>query len=201
MRYAVGHRAETKARILHAAGRRFRALGYGGIGIDGLAREAGVTSGAFYGHFRSKAEAFQEAVVAGMAELQDAIAAFKSDHGPAGRWIKPFVAFYFGPKLQCEMAEGCALPSLSPEVSRADIPAREAFEAELSRAAAMIAEGLPEGHGDRADTAWIMLALMSGGTTLARAVRDERMAIEITQAVARAVEKLAEGVRPSEPAA
>ena len=57
MRYAAGHKEGARTRILDAAGRGFRRLGFGGIGVDGLAKEAGVTSGAFYGHFPSKAEA------------------------------------------------------------------------------------------------------------------------------------------------
>src|ERR1700712_1064283 len=53
MRYSPEHKEETKRRILLAAGRSFRKEGFNQAGIDGLARGAGVTSGAFYGHFRS----------------------------------------------------------------------------------------------------------------------------------------------------
>ena len=59
VRYGKGHKEESRQRIVAAAGRGFRKLGYGGIGVDGLAREANVTHGAFYGHFRSMAEAFR----------------------------------------------------------------------------------------------------------------------------------------------
>ena len=64
---------ETRARILAGAGRTFRSQGYGGAGVDGVAKAAGVTSGAFYAHFKSKAEAFREAVVVGMQDLEGAI--------------------------------------------------------------------------------------------------------------------------------
>ncbi len=188
MRYAPGHRQATKTRILHAAGRRFRAMGYGGIGVDGLAQDAGVTSGAFYGHFRSKAEAFREAVVAGMEELREGIISFQREHGRS--WVSSFTAFYFGPKLQCEMEEGCALPSLTPEVSRGGEDVRRAFETQVSDIAAVIADGMPESQScgmTRQEIAWVMLALMSGGTTLARAVHDEAKAAEIARAVSRAV--------------
>jgi AcrR family transcriptional regulator len=60
---------QTRQRILEAAGRSFRKGGFGGIGVDGLAKEAGLTSGAFYVHFGSKAEAFRESVQQGMADL------------------------------------------------------------------------------------------------------------------------------------
>ncbi|MGI4944284.1 MAG: TetR/AcrR family transcriptional regulator, partial [Janthinobacterium lividum] len=64
MRYAPGHKAETRDRILSAAEIAFGIHGYDGVGVDGLAAQAGITSGAFYGHFRSKAEVFRVAAVA-----------------------------------------------------------------------------------------------------------------------------------------
>lgn len=54
---------ETWRLMLEAAGRAFRSPGYDGIGVDGLAKGAGVTSGAFYAHFGSKAAAFDAAIV------------------------------------------------------------------------------------------------------------------------------------------
>lgn len=58
-RYTSTHKEESRARIVAAAGRAFRKQGYSGIGIDGLARKANLTHGGFYGHFASKAEAFE----------------------------------------------------------------------------------------------------------------------------------------------
>ncbi|MFT7414539.1 MAG: TetR/AcrR family transcriptional repressor of nem operon, partial [Methylophagaceae bacterium] len=38
---------ETRKRIIKAASKGFRSNGYAGIGVDSIAKEAGVTSGAF----------------------------------------------------------------------------------------------------------------------------------------------------------
>ena len=78
MRYGPGHKDEARSKILNAAGRGFRSLGFGGIGVDGLAKDAGVTSGAFYGHFSSKAEAFKAAAVAGLVRRVRVAAAVSS---------------------------------------------------------------------------------------------------------------------------
>ena len=94
----AGQKEESRARILASAGRGFRKRGYGALGVDGLAKEAGVTSGAFYAHFRSKAEAFREAVAAGMADLRTGIERMRQDEGDAG-WRKRFVDFYLGDRL------------------------------------------------------------------------------------------------------
>ena len=112
-------------------GQIFRKEGYGGSGIDGLTKAAGVTNGAFYGHFRSKSEAFRETVLTGLEELRLAIAQLKADKG--GGWLSAFASYYLGTKRVCDLGQSCALPSLSPEVMRADDETRQAYQQELQR--------------------------------------------------------------------
>lgn len=174
----------TRQRILNAAGRGFRKGGFGGIGVDGLAKEAGVTSGAFYAHFDSKAVAFREAVAAGMAELKDGVRHCQAEHGTA--WWPEFVRFYLGAKRRCELPESCALQSLAPEVARSDAGARAAFEADLREVAALIAAG-PTSVGAPTDVAAALTALatLAGAVTLARAVDSPELADHIAAATER----------------
>jgi len=184
MRYSVEHKQETRARILDAAGQLFRSEGYGGSGIDGLTRTAGVTNGAFYGHFKSKSEAFRAAVRAGLDELRLGIAELKAKKGKS--WLGAFIAFYLGPKRTCDLRQGCALPSLSADVMRADDETRGAYETALRLVIDEVAAGLPGASlAARRDEAIALLALLSGGVTLARAVADEALAERIAQAVRR----------------
>ena len=81
MRYGPEHKGAARTKILDAAGRGFRRLGFGGVGVDGLAKEAGVTSGAFYGHFPSKAEAFKAAAVAGLVQLREGVESLQASEG------------------------------------------------------------------------------------------------------------------------
>src|SRR4051812_12750828 len=184
-RYGPGHKQEAKARILAAVGRGFRKSGYGGIGVDGLAKEAAVTSGALYGHFPSKDAAFKEAVIAGMDELRLGIESLRAEHGAA--WIGVFVDFYLGHKRLCELGESCALQSLAPEVQRADRKTRVAFEARMSAVAHAVADGLLGPSEDsRLQRAWALLAILSGGVTMARAVHDPAISAAVAAAVRKA---------------
>jgi TetR/AcrR family transcriptional regulator, transcriptional repressor for nem operon len=184
MRYSAEHKQKTRTRILEAAGQLFRTEGYGGSGIDGLTKAAGVTNGAFYGHFRTKGEAFRTAVLAGLEELRLAVADLKSGRGK--RWLKTFVDVYLGPRRTCDIGQSCALPSLSPDVMRADLETRRAYEAELRRIVEEVATGLSDrATTKRDDTAIALLALLSGGVTLARAVADPAFSERIAQAVGR----------------
>jgi TetR/AcrR family transcriptional regulator, transcriptional repressor for nem operon len=181
-RYAPGHREEARARILAAVGRGFRKRGYGGIGVDGLAKEAAVTSGALYGHFPSKEAAFKEAVVAGLDELRAGIEALRAEHGV--KWIEIFVDFYLGYKRTCELGDSCTLQSLTPEVQRSDSETKTAYEARMKLVADAVADGLSGADAvDRKQRAWALLAILTGGVTLARAVEDQATSDTIAAAV------------------
>lgn len=185
MRYKPGHHAESHQRILQAVGRGLRTAGYTGIGVDGLAKAAGLTSGAFYGHFKSKAEAFQAAVSAGLEELRFGIAAFQEKEGSG--WLEAFADFYLSEKVTCPPGDACALPSFSPEVARADQASREAYQAGLLQLVEAVAAGLPDGKTERRAIAWEFLAKLVGAVMLARAVPDPAVAAEIATAVRRRI--------------
>jgi AcrR family transcriptional regulator len=198
MRYGAEHKEETRKKILLAAGRGFRRAGFGGIGIAGLADGAGVTSGAFYGHFKSKADAFRAAVVAGVNDLRVGIGTFQRDQGE--RWIEALADFYFTDRVTCDLGDGCALPSLSSDVTRSDSKTKAAFEKELVGVLDALAEGLGGDAADRQTRAIVMAALFAGGVTLARSVRNRALRDRIAEAARVAVVAVARGSKiTSEP--
>lgn len=128
-----------------------------------------------------------------MGQLKEAIATLKADCGT--RWRRSFVAFYLGPRRTCELGESCALPSLSPEVMRADDETRDAYEKVLQSIIDEVSTGLRDLPGDdHDDRAIALLALLSGGVTMARAVRDPALAERIANAVMRYANALTEPV-------
>ena len=179
-------KVQTRQRILDAAGRGFRKGGFGGVGVDGLAKEAGVTSGAFYVHFESKAAAFRESIIQGVSDVNRAIRQLQTEHGEA--WWPTFVRFYLGTKRTCDLSESCGLQSLTPEVARSDVTSRAAFETELLKVAITIAAGpVSTDTPSDVESAWIALATLIGAVTLARAVNDPTLAEKIAAAAERAL--------------
>ncbi len=175
---------QTRQRILQAAGRGFRQGGFGGVGVDGLAKEAGVTSGAFYVHFDSKAAALRAAMGQGMSELQNGVRQCQETYGAA--WWPVFVRFYLGAKRACSLAESCALQSLVPEIARSDAPSRTAFEAELQDLAHTIVSGPSSADAPQSlDAAWAALAILTGAVTFTRAVNNPALALSIAAAAER----------------
>ncbi|MYM26279.1 TetR family transcriptional regulator [Duganella sp. FT135W] len=191
MRYKTGHRELAKSRILAAVGKGFRRHGYGGIGIDGLAKEAEVTSGAFYGHFGSKADAFMQAMVDGMTSLREGIEGFQTEHGNA--WLERFVDFYLGFKRTCDLGDACAFQVLTPEVVRAGADFHQAYEAELLLVIETVAHGLPGSKISAVDRAWTLMLLLSGSVTTARAVDSVALSEKIAHSSRTAALAIARG--------
>lgn len=179
-----GAEGEAAARLRAAAGRAFRTCGYGGAGIDGLAREAGLTSGAFYAQFRSKADAFRAAVEDGFAFYLRGLEATRAAHGDG--WIGPFIDFYLGARMEVGLDEACAAPTFAADVARADAETRAAYGAGLRALTEAVAGGLD--GPDRDERAAALVALLAGGAGLARAVAEpaqRRALIDATRAAAR----------------
>lgn len=173
-----------KERLIAAAGRSFRLGGYGGTGVDAVAREAGLTSGAFYAHFGSKAKAFESALRDGLDTLLAAVVQFRAERGAA--WRDAFVDFYLGERLAAELGDACVLPTFTADVARTDEGAQAIYRDRLAAIAAAMAEGF---DGDAA-RAWALLAILSGAAAMARAVGSDagRAAIvESVRAAAKAV--------------
>jgi AcrR family transcriptional regulator len=180
MVYREEQKKITRQRIVDAAARGFRKGGYGGIGVDGLAKEAGMTSGAFYTHFPSKKEAFRESMLQGMAELHEGVRYLQSEYGP--EWWPEFVRYYLSAKRTCDLSESCALQSQPPEVARLDEAVRKDFEVELKKVVKAIVDGpsSPTAPQDEA-SAYAALALLTGAVTLSRAVASKALGEKIAQ--------------------
>lgn len=182
MRYTPEQKQQTAANILAAAGSGFRLEGYGGSGVDGLARAAGVTSGAFYKHFPSKAAAFEAAVAAGLQDFQRTLEQAIAD--PQQDWLPALVDYYFSSEHRANLAGGCAVPGLTGEVARGSEPVRALYQQGMERLVRLLETGLPHlDEHERTSRAWALLAMLSGGVQIARAVHDEAQATAIAAAL------------------
>ena len=73
MRHSKAEKAKTHKRIVAIAAKRFSEEGLAGVGIADLMKEAGLTVGGFYKHFKSRDALVAEAVGSALG-----IAVFKS---------------------------------------------------------------------------------------------------------------------------
>jgi AcrR family transcriptional regulator len=182
MRHKGISKDETRAKMLDAVSQGFKKHGYGGIGVDGLSKSAGVTSGAFYSNFGSKTEAFSTALAYSLDDVLVSLRAIQQEHGTD--WIRFFADYYLGASHRNDMEHGCAMATLTPEVVRFSPDVRAVFEEKMSAIAKIVAQGLAGGtENSRANRAWSMLGVLIGGVNIARSMKSE----EVSNAVAEAI--------------
>lgn len=182
MKNKATKKEQTRQTMLDAAGRSFRQYGYSGIGVDGLAKAAGVTSGAFYSHFGSKDGAFELALTAGLDEVIEAVPKFQSEYGT--KWVKAFAEYYLGKPHRGDLACGCAMAALTTEVVRSGTELHAIFEKKMTVIADLVALGLAGGsEEDRRARAWAMLGVLIGGLNVARAMKSTKASEEVAEAI------------------
>ena len=201
MRYSTEQVAASREALLRSAARTFREKGYSGVGIDEVAREAGVTSGSFYKHFLGKSDALLEVVKVGVDRVARRVRSVKAmkRRNPAA-WVDDFATLHTSDDHRRSMAMGCNLTTLSVEVARADDEVRQAFEESIISAIAEMTEGEPlAGEADAKERAIAFLSVLTGAMVIARGVKDEKTARMITEGGRRAALLIASTALPNLP--
>jgi TetR/AcrR family transcriptional repressor of nem operon len=171
----LSKKQETRKRIINAASQGFRSNGYAGIGVDGIAKEAGVTSGAFYAHLGSKDGAFEAALSVGLDEVITAIPEFQRQYGK--QWVVAFADYYLGQAHRDNLSSGCAMTTLSPEVVRTKPEFHAIYEEKMIDIVELMARGLDDvSHEECLSRGWAILGVLIGGLTMVRAVGSIKIA-------------------------
>jgi TetR/AcrR family transcriptional repressor of nem operon len=170
VRFAKGHKEETRQRIIEVASRMFRRDGVEAVGIAGLMAEAGLTHGGFYAHFRSKEELVREAMLLAFEQSR-----MRREAGPDKEAaLEDLIRFYLRPAHRDAPELGCAVAALVSEIARHEPPTRTAFfeklEALTARIAALLPASLPE--TERTATATAIFATLLGTLQMARVATD-----------------------------
>lgn len=182
MKVSKAQASEHHGRILNVADRLFRQRGFDGAGVSELMSEAGLTNGAFYGHFDSKsalAAAVCERVVAGSADPWASLTAPEPQaHLPA------FMDAYLSAAHVAHPGSGCLFAGLGGDVARQPPEVRQAFTRSLvDRIDLLVGAVTGRTRRARRDRALRALSSMVGAVVLARAVNDEVLSAEILAAV------------------
>jgi TetR/AcrR family transcriptional regulator, transcriptional repressor for nem operon len=182
MRYSKDHKDASRQRLIELSGSHAKQHGFNESGMASLAASAGVTTGALYRHFDGKGDLFVAVITAELArtaQMYDGLD--PADDASVARSL----AGYLSLEHVRHPEQGCPLPSLTPEIARADDAAKAAYQA-----------GLREIHAKlrrltaTSEDAWTLMAQNVGAVMLARAIPDDELQREILAALRQAGEKL-----------
>lgn len=169
----------SRNKILNAALRMFKRQGYVGSGVDGIMEEAGMTSGAFYGHFHSKSDVLGESLLHSFVEDQAAMnGALQECETP--EQLQEILQRYLSSKHCEHVEEGCSIPPLLSDLGRADEETKAQFEEVIQWMVGQFQQR--SGNDFSRQEILATLALCFGGLSLARAVKSPALSRQILSA-------------------
>lgn len=164
--------AENRTKILGAAARLFRLRGFDEVSVAEIMKDAGLTHGAFYGHFPSKDALIAEAVRHALP--------LSPDKAQPRRPAAEFADGYLSVKHRDNRATSCLFSSLGTEAIRGSAELRHGMTEGVRRRIdhlSVDADGdEPKEKRQAAIAAW---SAMVGAMVLARLVDDEALSKEI----------------------
>jgi TetR/AcrR family transcriptional regulator, transcriptional repressor for nem operon len=180
MRTTTDRKADTRGRILDAAGALFRSHGIDGVGVDAIMHAAGLTHGGFYAHFASKEALVAEVSAASLARSADRWERI-SQEGDRNAALARIVESYLDPAHVAAVERGCVLATLGPEIARRR-DGRTAITASIRRMCDALSRCLPRHRREHALAAF---SAMVGAVVLARLTDDPDLAADFLAAARR----------------
>jgi TetR/AcrR family transcriptional regulator, transcriptional repressor for nem operon len=166
MGWHARHKIQTRERILASAAELFTTSGFEKVGINEIMTNAGLTRGAFYAHFKSKAELYSEAILFAAKTRAADIPVDASHSTIAEHYLSDeHVSGQFG---------GCPLAFLVNDISQRDEPIRSTY----SQVFAALVRRLEQTGLSRVQ-AIQQAVIMIGGVAIARTLNDEALRSEL----------------------
>jgi AcrR family transcriptional regulator len=166
-------RERSHERIVEAAARAIRRSGYAGTGVADIMKEAGLTHGGFYAHFKSRDALLAEAVIhAGQANAGRLDRKIQALGREGASPLRVLIESYLSDEHLAATESGCVVSALISEMPRQAPEVREASALRVQRLIERVRGALPAG-AEPAQAALITSAMV-GGLQLSRAVGSER---------------------------
>ena len=188
MRYEKGRKEASRQKIIEVAADRFRADGIAATGLAAIMSDAGLTNGAFYPHFQSKADLVRETVAATTGPQSTRFGNFIAEEG-----LETALDAYLSPEHRDDPGQGCPLAALLPELARQPLETRRVYADNFLGLAREMASALPSKTKDPEAVAMAIYATLIGSIQLARAAEGTDLSDRILAAGRDAARALAHG--------
>ena len=166
-----GRKAISHERIVDVASRAVRRLGYHGVNVTEVMREARLTHGGFYAHFASRDALLSEAVARAGSDIAAVL------RGQIKRWgavgASPFravVETYLSMEHVHDCDNGCPVSLLTGDMARQVPEVRDPSRRLIANLHTLIRGVLPATAPP--DAAWTVTSTLLGAVQLARALVD-----------------------------
>jgi TetR/AcrR family transcriptional regulator, transcriptional repressor for nem operon len=184
------HKQASRVRILAAAGNLFTRKGFNQVGIDEVMNAAGMTRGAFYAHFNSKSQLFEESI---LCAAQGAAEHLSQGEVSLNNIIDNYLsgAHLSSPNIRCPLA------CLVSEMAHSDQQVRgtytkilKGFTQQLIDLQARETKQSALSDNQTTETALLQTLLLVGGMAIARSLTDTELSQQILQVAKKAAKNL-----------
>ena len=185
MGYSRAEKEKTHKRIVAIAAKRFRENGLDGVGIADLMKEAGLTVGGFYKHFKSREALVAEAVGSSLGTWERQVDAAASGGPPVT--FASLIDEYLSETHRKHPGTGCPVAALTGDISRSDKRTRalvtENIRDNIQLLERLIRDTDPKNTGSARPQAVLAYCALVGALGVARAVSDKQLSREILKTV------------------
>lgn len=175
---------KNKARIENVSEQLFREHGFAAVKIADVMAAAGLTVGAFYGHFKSKEELETIACSKAFETSVEDWKALKGESDEAAG-LKSLLLEYFDASNRGQTGPQCAAAAFAGDIAREndESAVRPAYANGIEALVGALELLMASEDGDRRKDALFAISAMIGGLTVARATRGFKIADDIVEAV------------------
>lgn len=182
MPYTKEHKKTTRRRILESAFRLFTIKGFDGVTVNGVMNDCGLTRGAFYAHFNSKAVLYRESLE--FAANGTKLAELKPDGTTDKAWLCLLLDGY----LSLEHVRGeypCPLAFLATDIVMQNEETRATYAKVYDGMNKAILEYATSYVDCDEDDILSVTAMLIGSVAIARTIRCENSVTKLLQACRR----------------
>jgi len=182
MPYTKEHKEATRRRILESAFRLFTVKGFDNVTVNGVMQDCGLTRGAFYAHFNSKAVLYRESLK--FAVNGTKLAELKPDCTTDKEWLCLLLDGY----LSFEHVRGeypCPLAFLATDIVLQDEETKATYASVYSGMNKAILEYANSYVDCDEDDVLSVTAMLVGAVAIARTIRNDNSVAKLLKACRR----------------
>lgn len=177
MPWSPEQKQQSRERILASAAKLFTRQGFDHVGINEVMTDAGMTRGAFYAHFSSKAELYAESIGTAARAAHSRAREAMNDEFDLDTVVRGYLseAHRSGEQINCPLA------LLITDIGQRDDKVLEAYTRVFRGFVGLIDENGAEGEAISQE-ALQKAVLMVGGLAISRALNDDALAEQLLDA-------------------
>jgi AcrR family transcriptional regulator len=172
MPYSPAHKEKTRDSILQSARALFSMKGFEAVTVNDVMKDCSLTRGAFYAHFKSKAELYQQAL--SYSAKHSELARLKPEGTSSKQWLSQLLNAY----LSVEHVNGdrpCPLAFMATDIALRDKATKETYTNTYRNMNRLIMEYVGEDNLCDEESIFALTSMIIGAVAIARNLDDRKL--------------------------